>query len=46
MTTPHLDAVAQHTDRGFPGNTFATIRGNRLHLKRRDAQEVPPRISC
>jgi TnpA family transposase len=39
-----FDIVAQHTDRGLPGNAFATIRGNRLHLKRRDVLEVPPRL--
>jgi len=39
-----FDIVAQHTDRGLPGNACATIRGNRVHLKRRDALEVPPRL--
>ena len=39
-----FDLVAQQAARGLPGNAFATIRGNRLHLKRRDALELPPRL--
>ena len=38
------DQVAQRTVRGLPSNEFVTIRGDRLHLKRRDALELPPRI--
>jgi hypothetical protein len=39
-----FDAVAQRAERGLAGNDFVTIRHNRLHLKRRDALELPPRI--
>ena len=39
-----FDQVAQRTARGLPSNDFVTIRGDRLHLKRRDALELPPRI--
>ena len=39
-----FDQVAQRTVRGLPSNEFVTIRGDRLHLKRRDALELPPRI--
>jgi hypothetical protein len=38
------DTVAQRAARDLSGNDFATIRNNRLHLKRRDALELPPRI--
>ena len=31
-------------ERGFPDNDFVTIRRDRLHLKRRDALELPPRL--
>jgi TnpA family transposase len=39
-----FDQVAQQTARGLSSNDFVTIRGDRLHLKRRDALELPPRI--
>jgi TnpA family transposase len=39
-----FDAAAQEAARGLPGNDFVTIRHNRLHLKRRDALELPPRL--
>jgi TnpA family transposase len=39
-----FDAVAQQAERGLPDNAFATIRQGRLHLKKRDALELPPRI--
>jgi TnpA family transposase len=39
-----FDTVAQRAARGLPNNDFVTIRGDRLHLKRRDALELPPRI--
>jgi len=39
-----FDAVAQRAACGLPTNDFATIRRDRLHLKRRDALELPPRI--
>src|SRR5215831_4439427 len=39
-----FDAVAQRAARGLSSNEFATIRRDRLHLKRRDALELPPRI--
>src|SRR5712691_8514025 len=39
-----FDAVAQRAACGLPTNNFATIRRDRLHLKRRDALELPPRI--
>ena len=38
------DAVAQRAERGLSNNDFVTIRRDRLHLKRRDALELPPRI--
>jgi TnpA family transposase len=40
-----FDAVAHQAARGLPGNTLVTIRGDRLHLKRRDALEVSPRLT-
>jgi TnpA family transposase len=40
-----FDEVAQQADRGFSTNTFATIRQDRLHLKKRDALELPPRLT-
>jgi TnpA family transposase len=40
-----FDEVAERAARGLPDNAFATIRNNRLHLKRRDALELPPRIT-
>src|SRR6266446_949622 len=39
-----FDAAAQEAARGLPGNDFVTIRHNRLHLKRRDALELSPRL--
>lgn len=39
-----FDTVARRAERGVPSNEFATIRRDRLHLKRRDALELPPRI--
>jgi TnpA family transposase len=39
-----FDAAAQEAARGLPGNDFVTIRHHRLHLKRRDALELPPRL--
>ena len=39
-----FDAVAERAERGLSGNDFVTIRNNRLHLKRRDALELPPRL--
>lgn len=39
-----FDAVARRAERGLSTNDFATIRRDRLHLKRRDALELPPRI--
>jgi hypothetical protein len=37
--------VAERAERGLSGHEFATIRHPRLHLKRRDALERPPRIT-
>ncbi len=39
-----FNEAAQRAERGLPGNDFVTIRDNRLHLKRRDALELPPRL--
>jgi Tn3 transposase DDE domain/Domain of unknown function (DUF4158) len=39
-----FDAVAQRAERGLPNNNFVTIRRDQLHLKRRDALELPPRL--
>jgi hypothetical protein len=39
-----FDDVAHQAERGLPSNAFATIRDNRLHLKRRDALELPTRL--
>ncbi len=39
-----FDEAAQRAERGLPDNDFVTIRHNRLHLKRRDALELPPRL--
>jgi hypothetical protein len=39
-----FDTVAQQAERGLASNDFVTIRHNRLHLKRRDALELPPRL--
>jgi TnpA family transposase len=39
-----FDDVAPQAERGMPSNPLATIRDNRLHLKRRDAPELPPRL--
>jgi hypothetical protein len=39
-----FDALAQRAAGGLPTNDFATIRRDRLHLKRRDALALPPRI--
>jgi TnpA family transposase len=39
-----FDEVAQRAERSLSGNDFVTIRHSRLHLKRRDALELPPRI--
>jgi TnpA family transposase len=39
-----FDTVAQQAERDVSRNDFATIRSGRLHLKKRDALEVPPRI--
>lgn len=39
-----FDEVAQRAQYGLPSNDFVTIRRDRLHLKRRDALELPPRI--
>jgi TnpA family transposase len=39
-----FDTVAQRAERGLATNDFVTIRRDRLHLKRRDALELPPRI--
>jgi TnpA family transposase len=39
-----FDAVAHQAAHGLPRNEFVTVRGDRLHLKRRDALEVPPRL--
>ena len=38
-----FDEVAHQAERART-NAFATIRGDRLHLKRRDALELPPRL--
>ena len=40
-----FDEVAQRAERGLPDNEFVTIRNHRLHLKRRDALDLPPRIT-
>lgn len=39
-----FDQVAQRAAHGLPNNDFVTIRGDRLHLKRRDALDLPPRL--
>jgi hypothetical protein len=39
-----FDTVAQQAAQGLPTNAFVTIRRDRLHLKKRDALELPPRI--
>jgi TnpA family transposase len=39
-----FDVVAQHAAQGLPRNDFVTIRRDRLHLKRRDALELSPRL--
>lgn len=39
-----FDEVAGQVADGLPSNDFVTIRKNRLHLKKRDALELPPRI--
>ena len=39
-----FDDVAHQAERGLSANPFATMRDNRVHLKRRDALEVPPRL--
>ncbi len=39
-----FDEVAGQVAEGLPRNDFATIRHNRLHLKKRDALELPPRL--
>jgi TnpA family transposase len=39
-----FDTVAQQAAQGLPANAFATIRRDRLHLKKRDALELPPQI--
>ncbi|MEE8292726.1 MAG: Tn3 family transposase, partial [Candidatus Tectomicrobia bacterium] len=39
-----FDTVAQQAERGLARSDLATIRGGRLHLKKRNALEVPPRI--
>ncbi len=39
-----FDEVAQRAAHGLPGNDFVTIRRDRLHLKRRDALELSPRV--
>jgi TnpA family transposase len=38
-----FDDAAQQAEQGLPTNDFATIRHGRLHLKKRDALELPPR---
>jgi TnpA family transposase len=40
-----FDAVAQQAERRLPTNAFATIRAEHLHLKKRDALELPPRLT-
>ena len=40
-----FDEVAQRAAWGLPTNAFATIRQNHLHLKKRDALELPPRLT-
>ena len=39
-----FDEAAGQVAHGLPSNDFATIRNNRLHLKKRDALELPPRL--
>jgi TnpA family transposase len=39
-----FDAVAEQAERGLATNEFVSIRQHRLHLKRRDALELPSRI--
>jgi TnpA family transposase len=39
-----FDDVAHQAERGLSTNAFATMRDNRVHLKRRDTLEVPPRL--
>jgi TnpA family transposase len=40
-----FDEVAQQAERRLPTNAFATIREDHLHLKKRDALELPPRLT-
>ena len=40
-----FDTVAERAEQGLARNEFVTIRQHRLHLKRRDALELPPRIT-
>jgi TnpA family transposase len=40
-----FDAVAERAERGLAKNVGVTIQQHRLHLKRRDALELPPRIT-
>ena len=39
-----FDEAAQQAERGLAANDFVTIRQGRLHLKKRDALELPPRL--
>src|SRR5205823_11551962 len=39
-----FDEAAWRTERGLGSNPFAAVRDGRLHLKRPDALEVPPRV--
>jgi len=39
-----FDAVAQRAERGLANNDCVTIRRDPLHLKRRDALDLPPRL--
>jgi TnpA family transposase len=40
-----FDQVAHQTEKGLVANAFATIREGRLHLKQRDALDLPPRLA-
>ena len=39
-----FEEEARRTEQGLSGNPFASIRDGRLHLKRPDALEIPPRV--
>lgn len=43
--THEFDEVAHRAAGGLASNAFVTIQGGRLHLKRRDALELTPRLT-